>query len=56
MLHVDPIDAVSALVREAVVNALGPDFDADPQVRRSDRADLQADLAMRLATLTLAAS
>ena len=49
MLHVDPIDAVSALVREAVVNALGTDFDADPQVRRSDRADLQADLAMRLA-------
>ena len=49
MLHVDPIDAVSALVREAVVSALGPDFDTDPQVRRSDRADLQADLAMRLA-------
>jgi arginyl-tRNA synthetase len=49
MLHVDPIDAVSALVREAVVSALGTDFDADPQVRRSDHADLQADLAMRLA-------
>ena len=49
MFHVDPIDAVSALVREAVVSALGPDFDTDPQVRRSDRADLQADLAMRLA-------
>lgn len=49
MLHVDPIDAVSALVREAVVSALGTDFDADPQVRRSDRADLQADVAMRLA-------
>jgi arginyl-tRNA synthetase len=49
MLHVDPIDAVSALVREAVVSALGTEFDADPQVRRSDRADLQADLAMRLA-------
>src|ERR1700710_2645703 len=49
MPHVDPIDAVSALVREAVVSALGSDFDGDPQVRRSDRADLQADLAMRLA-------
>ncbi len=49
MLHVDPIDAVSALVREAVVSALGTGFDVDPQVRRSDRADLQADLAMRLA-------
>ncbi|HET9986878.1 MAG TPA: arginine--tRNA ligase, partial [Kofleriaceae bacterium] len=45
----DPFDAVSALVREAVVSALGTEFDADPQVRRSDRADLQADLAMRLA-------
>lgn len=49
MLHVDPVDAVSALVRTAVVNALGTDFDADSHVRRSDRADLQADLAMRLA-------
>ncbi|HEX4452344.1 MAG TPA: arginine--tRNA ligase [Kofleriaceae bacterium] len=48
-MHVDPIDAVSALVRAAVVSALGTDCDADPQVRRSDRADLQADLAMRLA-------
>ena len=48
-MHVDPIDAVSALVRAAVMSALGTDFDADPQVRRSDRADLQADLAMRLA-------
>jgi arginyl-tRNA synthetase len=49
MPHVDPIDAVSALVREAVVSALGTEFDGDPQVRHSDRADLQADLAMRLA-------
>jgi arginyl-tRNA synthetase len=50
MQHVDPVDAVSALVRTAVVAALGSDFaDADPQVRRSERADLQADLAMRLA-------
>ncbi len=50
MQHVDPVDAVSALVRAAVKAALGNDFaDTDPQVRRSDRADLQADLAMRLA-------
>jgi len=50
MQAVDPVDAVSALVREAVVAAFGQDFaDTDPQVRRSDRADLQADLAMRLA-------
>ena len=50
MQHVDPVDAVSSLVRSAVVAALGNDHAAvDPQVRRSDRADLQADLAMRLA-------
>jgi len=50
MQHVDPVDAVSSLVRSAVVAALGNDHaDVDPQVRRSDRADLQADLAMRLA-------
>src|SRR5262249_17367195 len=37
-------------VTRAVVEALGNDYaDTDPQVRRSDRADLQADLAMRLA-------
>lgn len=48
--HVDPVDAVSALVRTAVVAVLGSDYaETDPQVRRSDRADLQADLAMRLA-------
>jgi len=50
MQHVDPVDAVSALVRTAVIAALGNEYaDADPQVRRSDRADMQADLAMRLA-------
>jgi len=50
MQHVDPIDAVSALVRTAVTLALGNEYaETDPQVRRSDRADLQADLAMRLA-------
>jgi arginyl-tRNA synthetase len=47
---VDPVDAVSALVRKAVTAALGDEYaSTDPQVRRSDRADLQADLAMRLA-------
>jgi arginyl-tRNA synthetase len=37
---------VSAAVKAAIGNELA---DTDPQVRRSDRADLQADLAMRLA-------
>jgi arginyl-tRNA synthetase len=47
---VDPTAALSAVVRRATVEALGPEFaDADPQVRRSDRADLQADLALKLA-------
>src|SRR3569832_230158 len=50
MQHVDPVDAVSSLVRSAGVAARGNDHaDVDPQVRRSDRADLQADLAMRRA-------
>jgi arginyl-tRNA synthetase len=53
MEPVDPVDVVGALVRAAVVAALGNEFaDTDPQVRRSDRADLQADLAMRLARPT----
>jgi arginyl-tRNA synthetase len=52
MKNVDPVDAVSAIMRMAVTAALGSDFaDTDPQVRRSDRADLQADLAMRLARI-----
>jgi arginyl-tRNA synthetase len=47
---VDPVEAVAALVRQAMVTTLGPAFsNDDPQVRRSDRADLQADLAMALA-------
>jgi len=46
----DPLAAFADLVRQAVTSALGPDHaDIDPQVRRSDRADVQADLAMRLA-------
>lgn len=53
MEPVDPIDVVNALIRAAVVAALGEELAAtDPQVRRSDRADLQADLAMRLARPT----
>ena len=50
MNTLDPIAAVEAAVRAAVVKALGPDFaDAEPQVRRSERADLQADCALGLA-------
>ncbi|HEY8073416.1 MAG TPA: arginine--tRNA ligase [Labilithrix sp.] len=47
---VDPLVALGAVVRAAAIEALGPDFaDVDPAVRRSDRADFQADLAMGLA-------
>jgi arginyl-tRNA synthetase len=47
---IDPIEALGAVVRRALVDALGPDFaDVDPQVRRSDRADLQIDVALGLA-------
>ncbi len=47
---VDPLLALGAVVRKAAVDALGADFaDVDPAVRRSDRADFQADLAMGLA-------
>ena len=50
MVTVDPVDAVGALVRSAMIAAFGSDYaDTDPQVRRSDRADVQADLAMQLA-------
>ena len=48
-METDPIAAFGDLVRRAVTAALGPEYaDVDPQVRRSDRADVQADLAMRL--------
>ncbi|HTR51962.1 MAG TPA: hypothetical protein VMJ10_14705 [Kofleriaceae bacterium] len=47
---VDPIESVSALVQTAVAAAFGDEYrGTDPQVRRSDRADVQADVAMRLA-------
>jgi arginyl-tRNA synthetase len=47
---VDPIAAASALVRQAAQAAFGDAVaGVDPAVRRSDRADLQADLAMGLA-------
>ena len=45
---IDPISALEEVVRRAVKQSLGED-DVDPQVRRSERADLQADLAMGLA-------
>ena len=47
---VDAIAALGAVVRRAVELALGAEFaDVDPAVRRSDRADFQADCAMGLA-------
>lgn len=45
---VDPIQAVATLVADAITEALGP-VAADPMVRRSERADLQCDVAMGLA-------
>jgi len=49
MVSVDPVESVAPLVQAAVVAAFGDDHRSiDPQVRRSDRADLQADVAMRL--------
>ncbi|HEV7556367.1 MAG TPA: arginine--tRNA ligase [Kofleriaceae bacterium] len=46
----DPVEAVGALVRAAMSAAFGSEYaDTDPQVRRSDRADVQADVAMQLA-------
>lgn len=47
---VDPIESAAALVRDAAAGALGlPAADVDPMVRPSDKADLQANLAMGLA-------
>ena len=49
----DPHAALEAVVRHATVAALGEEFaDVDPLVRRSDRADFQADLALGLARRT----
>lgn len=46
----DPQIALEHVVRRAAQEVLGADEpDLDPQVHRSDRADFQADLAMRLA-------
>ena len=46
----DPRNLLDARLRAAVSTAFGPDFaDVDPMVRRSERADYQADLAMGLA-------
>lgn len=50
MVSVDPIENVAPLVQDAVVAAFGDEHRSiDPQVRRSERADVQADVAMRLA-------
>ena len=50
MASVDPIESVAALVQAAVAAAFGDEHrEIDPQVRRSDRADIQADVSMRLA-------
>jgi arginyl-tRNA synthetase len=47
---VDPAAVLTERFRSAIVEALGPDLgDADPVVRRSDRADYQANAAMALA-------
>jgi arginyl-tRNA synthetase len=49
-MALDPALALAAVVRQATLDALGVEFaDVDPAVRRSDRADFQADLAMGLA-------
>ena len=48
----DPVLAAGVLVKQAAVQAFGDDLaDVDPAVRRSDRADLQADLAMGLSLI-----
>jgi arginyl-tRNA synthetase len=53
MTELDPVLALSAFVRRIVVATLGAEYaDVDPQVRLSDRADLQADLALGLAKRT----
>ncbi|WP_394846154.1 arginine--tRNA ligase [Pendulispora brunnea] len=46
----DPLEVLKSLVRDAAVAALGPEYaDVDPQVRRGQHADAQADLALGLA-------
>jgi len=46
----DPQSALAALLRTAVTRAFGAEHEgADPMVRRSERADYQANLAMGLA-------
>jgi arginyl-tRNA synthetase len=46
----DPVVVLGGLVRNAAIEAFGAEYaDVDPAVRRSDRADFQADLAMGLA-------
>ena len=46
----DPRGVLAARLQRAVAQAFGADYaDVDAMVRRSDRADFQADLAMGLA-------
>src|SRR5688572_23579587 len=47
-----PISELTARFRQAIIKAYGPTHaDLDPLVRRSDRADFQANLAMSLGKL-----
>lgn len=49
-MTVDPIEALRPLFADALARAFGPEHaTTDPLVRRSDRADLQANVAMSLA-------
>jgi arginyl-tRNA synthetase len=49
-MTVDPIEALRPCFADALARAFGPEHAAtDPLVRRSDRADLQANVAMSLA-------
>ena len=47
-----PLAELAARFRQAIIKAYGPTHaDVDPLVRRSDRADFQANLAMSLSKL-----
>ncbi len=48
--RMDPVEAVSEVLRRTIADVFGPEAgDVNPQVRRSDHADLQADVALGLA-------
>src|SRR4051794_1516634 len=49
-MSVDPVTLLAAHVRAATAAAFGSDYaEVDPMVRRSERADYQADLSLGLA-------